>query len=142
MLYVKSGSRFEHLVVSALVGFYIIFFAATASAEMTNQEMRDFAESLPCADIVYIHGLASGAQFSCGFSGYNLNLIDLASFCLRHGPIGEDLFQEILKDGMQEFFNMQNESGQLEACEQVVNDFPDILKRVGGDFRRPLVEGQ
>ena len=63
------------------------------------------ASSDYCKDLIYNHGLASSAQFTCGYEFYNDNVIRDAKQCMAQAvKDGDDSeLSSIMKDGFTEF---------------------------------------
>lgn len=61
-----------------------------------------------CEQIVSLHGLLSRAQFQCGYSQYNQELIDDSRKCFEY-ELGEERGLDVLKFGMTEFDRNESE---------------------------------
>ena len=89
------------------------------------------ASSDYCKDLIYNHGLASSAQFTCGYEFYNDNVIRDAKQCMAQAvKDGDDSeLSSIMKDGFMEFKILYEEApAPYKVCTKFVKDFPSFVQ--------------
>lgn len=95
----------------------IVFIMMNANAKLLNEDYM-------CTQLMYDHGLASGAQFNCGFEYYNEDVIDEARTCMEGAEIlgKEDELHEILATGLKDF---NDAYAQTDAKYKLCRDFAE-----------------
>lgn len=81
-----------------------------------------------CEQVVSLHGLLSRAQFQCGYSQYNQELIDDSRKCFEH-ELGQERGLVILKFGMTEFDRNEAERGKILICNDLLKEFPEYIRK-------------
>ena len=81
-----------------------------------------------CEQVVSLHGLLSRAQFQCGYSQYNQELIDDSRKCFEH-ELGQERGVEVLKFGMTEFDRNESERGKTLICNDLLKEFPEYIRK-------------
>jgi len=99
----------------------IILAAAAVLAGATG------AQALDCPQFIRMHGMASRAQFQCGFNQYNEAVIDQARTCARQ--IGEGKLKSNLMAGMKQFDASEKKIGHQAACRKVLRDLPNVVRQ-------------
>lgn len=83
-----------------------------------------------CMQLMYDHGLASGAQFNCGYEFYNENIISRARQCMAIADeYGErDRLSGALASGLKDF-NSEYEStdSKHRLCVDFAEDYPSFV---------------
>ena len=83
-----------------------------------------------CMQLMYDHGLASGAQFNCSYEFYNENIISRAKQCMTIADeYGErDRLSEALASGLEDF-NSEYEStdGKYNLCVDFAENYPSFV---------------
>lgn len=84
-----------------------------------------------CMQLMYDHGLASGAQFNCGYEFYNENIISRAKQCMAIADeYGErDRLSGALVSGLKDF-NSEYEStdGKHSLCVDFAENYPSFVR--------------
>lgn len=105
-----------------LVLFGLCFCLTQANA-LTPQNGSD---PTYCEQIVALHGLLSRAQFECGYSKYNNELIADSAKCFKH-ELSEDYGEEVLMFGMKEFDRNVQENSKDLICKSLLKEFPEYI---------------
>ena len=85
------------------------------------------AYAIDCERFLRMHGMASRAQFQCGFKKYNKEIIAQAKVC--NGYLSEERVEENLKAGTMIFDDNTQKMGKQEACDDVLKSLPMVVKR-------------
>ena len=83
-----------------------------------------------CTQLMYDHGLASGAQFSCGYKFYNDNIISRASQCMAIANEYGDSEQlnDALASGLKDFHTEYNNTDSKHAlCVDFAENYPSFV---------------
>lgn len=86
------------------------------------------SEPTYCEQIVALHGLLSRAQFECGYSKYNNELIADSAKCFKH-ELGDQYGKEVLRFGMKEFDRNVQENGKNLTCKNPLSKFPEYIEK-------------
>lgn len=93
--------------------------------------MPAYALDNDCEQLVYDHGLASAAQFSCGFEFYNDNIITRAKQC-RTQAVNEGIeedFMILLRKGFDDFKESYKEiNSQYRLCKDFAEQYPSFVQ--------------
>lgn len=98
--------------------------AAVHAAPSTNKS----DEPTYCEKTVLAHGMLSRAQFECGYSQYNQEMIDDSAKCFKYELKGED-GDNVLRFGMSIFDQKVKEVGKKNACSFYLKKFPDYVRK-------------
>ncbi|EIC19832.1 hypothetical protein [Thiorhodovibrio frisius] len=104
---------------------YIAFILIT-SFIFNNQTLAD-SKDQDCVRTIKKHGFLSRAQFQCGFNDYSNEMLQAAKACSH--VLSDELLEQSLKSGMKIFDRNENERGHNELCEDILRDFPNMLRR-------------
>jgi hypothetical protein len=85
------------------------------------------ANAIDCEKFLRMHGMASRAQFQCGFKSYNKEIIAQAKVC--NGYLSEERVEENIKAGMKIFDDNVANLGKQEACDDVLNSLPMVVRK-------------
>jgi hypothetical protein len=111
--------------------FWIIVASTMIAGCSTDGSELKSADSIPsdevCVSIIKTHGFLSRAQFQCGFEYYSNEMIQEAKTCSETLPENEK--RGLLKLGMQLFDRNEKERGHVQICEDILRDFPKILRK-------------
>lgn len=80
-----------------------------------------------CEKTVKMHGMLSRAQFQCGFSQYNVALIEEARSCAP--VVGEADLEGLLREGMSLFDRHEKDRGHKVVCRSILADFPAYVRK-------------
>lgn len=107
----------------------LIFILLCLCLTQTNAlTPKNGSEPTYCEQIVALHGLLSRAQFECGFSKYNQELINDSAKCFRY-ELDEDYGKEVLIFGMKEFDRNVAEHGKAIVCRNLLSEFPEYIEK-------------
>lgn len=81
-----------------------------------------------CEQIVSVHGLLTRAQFECGYSEYNNELISDSAKCFQY-ELGDEYGKEVLMFGMKEFDRNVKEDGKNRTCNNLLKEFPEYVRK-------------
>ena len=109
------------VILSLLFGGSTVF--AKEALKPVNGEQPTY-----CEQVVSLHGLLSRAQFQCGYSQYNQELIDDSKKCFEH-ELGQERGLEVLKFGMAEFDRNESERGESVICTDLLKAFPEYIRK-------------
>ena len=109
------------VILSLLFGGSTVF--AKEALKPANGEQPTY-----CEQVVSLHGLLSRAQFQCGYSQYNQELIDDSKKCFEHES-GQERGLEVLKFGMAEFDRNESERGESVICTDLLKAFPEYIRK-------------
>lgn len=86
-----------------------------------------WSADFPCDDFLRMHGLLRKAQGACGFSAYNLAIVDRAHTCFD--AIGSRQGAHEIYAGAEEFDRLWAVQGLDAACERLATRFPMAVRR-------------
>jgi len=81
-----------------------------------------------CEQIVSVHGLLSRAQFECGYSEYNNELISDSAKCFQY-ELGDEYGKKVLMFGMKEFDRNVKKDGKNRTCNNLLKEFPEYVRK-------------
>ncbi|WP_151739848.1 hypothetical protein [Acinetobacter nosocomialis] len=81
-----------------------------------------------CEQIVSVHGLLTRAQFECGYSEYNNELISDSAKCFQY-ELGDEYGKEVLMFGMKEFDRNVKKDGKNRTCNNLLKEFPEYVRK-------------
>jgi len=96
--------------------------AETPPISPEQTKSKDF-----CTDLLKIHGLATRAQFDCGFTKYSNKMMSDASECMS--ILGENEAKRSITWGMTQFDHFKTRDGQYATCNRVLQDMPTIVAK-------------
>lgn len=102
--------------------------ATHASPPSKAKSTSDKDDLTYCEKTVIAHGMLSRAQFECGYSQYNNELIQDSAKCFKD-ELGDKYGMEILKYGMTGFDHHVKELGKKGACSFFLKKFPDYVRK-------------
>lgn len=99
------------------IGVSLIFYSINTNAGLLN-------ENYACTQLMYDHGLASGAHFNCGFEYYNQAVVEEAKACMEGAQMlgTDEELHEIMTDGLKDFNDVYN---QTDAPYKLCRDFAE-----------------
>lgn len=106
----------------------VIALSGTAAYAATPSGKTGQSEPTFCEKTVIAHGMLSRAQFECGYSQYNQEMIDDSAKCFKHELKGAD-GDSALKFGMFIFDQKVKEVGKKNACSFYLKQFPDYVRK-------------
>ena len=83
-----------------------------------------------CMQLMYDHGLASGAQFNCGYKFYNKNIISRAKQCIAMADeYGEsDQLNDALASGLKDFNSAyETTDSKHNLCVDFAESYPSFV---------------
>ena len=80
-----------------------------------------------CDEVVFMHSFLSSAQFTCGFRGYNEELIVDAAQCAKKMSSKES--DATIKEGIEKFNDRIKMDGKKETCKAVLEKFPSVVRK-------------
>ncbi|WP_436660332.1 hypothetical protein [Acinetobacter sp. P1(2025)] len=81
-----------------------------------------------CEQIVSLHGFLSRAQFECGYSKYNEELITDSAKCFKH-ELGDEYGKKVLTFGMEEFDRNVQDKGKPQICRDLLKEFSEYVQK-------------
>ena len=108
-----------------LLGLLIGLSSLGVQAKTTSYGFNQ--EEFSCDDVVFIHSFLSSAQFTCGFLGYNEDLIMDAAQCSK--KIGSKNSDATIKEGIEKFNDRVEMDGKKETCKAVLEKFPKAVHK-------------
>jgi hypothetical protein len=115
----NSASFWIILALTVIVGC-----SASGSAV---KSVNSAPSSKVCEDILKTHGFLSRAQFQCGYEYYSDEMMQEAKAC--SDTLTENERRELLKFGMQLFDRNEKERGHVQICDDILQDFPNIIRK-------------
>lgn len=110
-----------------LLGFLVLLSTAIHAAP-SNKTVANSNEPTYCEETILFHGMMSRAQFECGYSQYNDQLINEASQCI-HRELGEDYGDKLLKYGMAEYDLLVKKKGKQNTCRTLLKEYPNVVRK-------------
>lgn len=111
-------------VVLAKIGIGVSLLASLA---ISGQAL---ASDSTCQQLMYDHGLATAAQFRCGYEHYNENIINKARSCMASAKESgsDEWLMEALKSGLKDFNEAYDEAhGTHKLCSDFARDYPSFV---------------
>jgi hypothetical protein len=106
-----------------VVGIFAVFVLAISRGQGADSN----SEEEHCSQIMQIHGFLSRARLQCGFGYYSDEMVSEAGACSKHYT--EAQTKQLLSEGMQTFDRNEQEKGHVLLCSQVLEDFPNLIKK-------------
>lgn len=111
-----------------LLGLVMALSGAAIHAAPSKAVAKKSDEPTYCEKTVMAHGMLSRAQFECGYSQYDGELITDSAKCFKYELKGEHA-DEVLKFGMSIFDRKEQELGKQGACKFFLKQFPDYVRK-------------
>jgi hypothetical protein len=101
--------------------------AVCAKISEATAVQSDPIDKMNCGQFIIMHGMVSTAQLQCQFSSYSAKWMERARIC--SAQLGEQATDAGLKTGVNEFFNNIKEHGKSAECSEILDAFPDAVRR-------------
>ena len=111
-----------------LLGLVMALSGAAIHAAPSKAVAKKSDEPTYCEQAVIYHGMMSRAQFECGYSQYNEELIVESGKCIKH-ELGDEYGTTLLKIGMSDFDHVVGKMGKQETCKVILKRNPNTVRK-------------
>ncbi|MGK8803980.1 MULTISPECIES: hypothetical protein [Acinetobacter] len=108
--------------------FLIMVFTVFLGTSVYAMQPKNGEEPTYCEQVVALHGFLSRAQYDCNYRYYSKEFMRDVKKCTIH-ELGDEYAEEVLKFGISQFEEREDETPKAQLCKEILKDFPNYVKK-------------